>query len=334
MIVCGTDFSEAATIAANSAACIASLSGEALHLVCASGEIDLVAGSMGSGRDDPSPLTTNDRLRGEITRLHAFGAHVDGTIDPAPPDKALLERARLKATSLLVLGAVGHTLVERVLLGSVAERVAMESVKPVLVVRDMEPWVRWSRAKGPLRVMLAFDVGTSASAALEWVRRLRRLGDMQLTICWVVNPAHENQRVGATGEGAGIELLPKCLDTLWHQFRKMVGEEANNPTTELRLEPSLGRVDSALTQLASETKQDLLVVGSHQRHGFERFWHASVSRGVLRHAEMSVAVVAGGVGGDRRRGDGSGRGARPADVATGAATTAWPASPRWAPARR
>lgn len=296
MIVCGTDFSEAATIAANSAACIASLSGEALQIVCASGEIDVLAASPALARDDGSPLTTHDRLRSEITRLHQFGAHVDGMIDPAAPDKALLERARLKSTSLLVLGAVGHTLVERVLLGSVAERVAMASVKPVLVVRDMEPWVRWSRGKGALRVMLAFDVGTSASAALEWVRRMRRLGDMQLTICWVVNPAHENQRVGATGEGAGIELLPKCLDTLWHEFRKMVGEEAKNPTTELRLEPSLGRVDSALTQLASETKQDLLVVGSHQRHGFERFWHASVSRGVLRYAEMSVAVVAGGVG--------------------------------------
>lgn len=296
MIVCGTDFSEAATIAANSAACIASLSGEALQIVCASGEIDVLAGSGEYARDDASPLTTHERLRSEVARLHKFGAHVDGVIDPAAPDRALLERARLKSTSLLVLGAVGHTLVERVLLGSVAERVAMESVKPVLVVRDMEPWVRWSTGKGGLRVMLAFDVGTSASAALEWVRRLRRLGDLQLTICWVVNPAHENQRVGATGEGAGIELLPKCLDTLWHEFRKMVGEEAKSPTTELRLEPSLGRIDSALTQLASETKQDLLVVGSHQRHGFERFWHASISRGVLRHAEMSVAVVAGGVG--------------------------------------
>ncbi len=293
MIVCGTDFSEAASVAANAAAYIASLSGEVLQIVCASGEIDIVADSLVGIRDDPSPITTKARLQSEVERLHAYGAHVDGVIDPAAPDRALVERAKLTATSLIVLGAVGHTLVERVLLGSVAERVAMQSVKPVLVVRNEEPWARWARGKGPLRVMLAFDVGTSASVALEWVRRLRRLGDMQLMICWVVNPAHENLRVGATGEGAGIELLPKTLETLWHQFRKMVGEEANAPTTELRLEPTLGRTDGALTQLARETNQDLLVVGSHQRRGFERLWHQSVSRGVQRHAAMSVAVVAG-----------------------------------------
>ncbi|MEP7384539.1 MAG: universal stress protein [Gemmatimonadota bacterium] len=295
MIVCGTDFSEAALAAASVAAYIAALSGEAVQLVCASGEreIDVAAGTEGAIRSDPGPVTTSARLESEVARLHGLGARVDGIIDPSSPDRALVERSRLPATSLLVLGAVGHTLVERVLLGSVAERVAMGAVKPVLVVRDAAPWAQWAGGKRPLRILLAFDVGSSASTALDWVRQLRRLGDLQLTICWVVNPAQENKRVGATGPGAGVELLPKCQETLWHEFRRMVGEEANVPTTELRLEPTLGRIDSALTMVARETNQDLLVVGSHQRQGFERLWHTSVSRGVLRHAAMSVAVAAG-----------------------------------------
>ena len=60
---------------------------------------------------------------------------------------------------------------------------------------------------------------------------------------------------------------------------------------ELHLEPNLGRVDSALIQFARERAHDLLVVGSHQRQGFQRLWQTSVSRGVLHHAPMGVAVV-------------------------------------------
>jgi nucleotide-binding universal stress UspA family protein len=43
--------------------------------------------------------------------------------------------------------------------------------------------------------------------------------------------------------------------------------------------------------MARQEGADLIVVGSHQYHGFERFWNLSVSSGVLRDAPMSVAVV-------------------------------------------
>jgi nucleotide-binding universal stress UspA family protein len=50
-------------------------------------------------------------------------------------------------------------------------------------------------------------------------------------------------------------------------------------------------VDVHLVDLARAAQADLLVVGTHQRHGLERWTKGSVSRGVLRHAPMSVACV-------------------------------------------
>lgn len=290
MILCGTDFSPAAQAAATVAGRLAISAGSILELVCATGDRDAAAeGSRPSSTLDPNSRAA--RMQAEVGRITSLGAAVEGVLDASLPDQALATRARRPSTNLVIVGSVGHSFLERVLLGSVAERVAMESVKPVLVVRDEQPWNEWLRGKRALRVLAAFDVGASASQALEWVTWLQRAGELALTICWVVNPALENQRFGATGEGAGVELLPKTRESLWREFQTLVAAHGGFPTAELRLEPTLGRIDSALTGLASTLQADLLVVGSHQRHGFERLWQGSVSRGVLRHATMSVAVV-------------------------------------------
>jgi hypothetical protein len=50
-------------------------------------------------------------------------------------------------------------------------------------------------------------------------------------------------------------------------------------------------VDAQLVGLAIEEQADLIVVGTHQWHGLSRLRHGSVSRGILRHAPMSVACV-------------------------------------------
>lgn len=292
MIVCGTDFSTTATAAATVAARLASRSGSAMELVCATGARLIPSGEPDTARGLTTATESQAReLDAEVKRLGALGVAVSGRLDSSVPDLALVRSAARDDVQLLVLGAIGHSMIERVLLGSVAERVAMESTKPVLVVRDEGPWRAWAADERPLRVLVAFDVGASAATALTWANWLSTLGNVQLTVCWVVHPGLENQRFGAEGEGAGIELLPKTRAGLWYEFQRLAGLHGPLPSMELHVEPNLGRVDSALVQFAREHAHDLLVVGSHQRRGFQRLWQTSVSRGVLHHAPMSVAVV-------------------------------------------
>ena len=51
------------------------------------------------------------------------------------------------------------------------------------------------------------------------------------------------------------------------------------------------RPDARLIELGVEAQADLIVVGTHQSHGISRLRRPSVSRGILRHAPMSVACV-------------------------------------------
>lgn len=291
-ITCGTDFSPAASAAATTAAQLAARSGSTLELACGTEVRTTPSGEPETARTTEVTVeAAAARMEAEVARLRALGVAVTGRLDATFPDHALLGCAERDDVQLLVLGAVGHGMLERALLGSVAEQVAMRSSKPVLVVRDDAPWRAWGAGERALRVLVGFDPGPSAASALEWAVWLSSLGEVQLTLCWVVHPAMENERFGAVGEGAGIELLPKTKEDLWFEFERLVEAHGPFPSMELHLEPNLGRIDSALSGFAQERGHDVIVVGSHQRHGFERLWEGSVSRGVLRHSPVSVVVV-------------------------------------------
>jgi nucleotide-binding universal stress UspA family protein len=59
----------------------------------------------------------------------------------------------------------------------------------------------------------------------------------------------------------------------------------------IRVDANWGQPNAPLAAMAKQQGADLIVVGSHQYRGFERFWNLSVSSGILRDAAMSVAVV-------------------------------------------
>ncbi|MCC6928123.1 MAG: universal stress protein [Gemmatimonadaceae bacterium] len=294
-ILCGTDFSPAATGAVDAAVAIARRARLPLSLVHAEGHplhLSALPDTSHGMRDAAARhAQVLERLERAVAAARTHDVVADGTLDARSADVALLDRARHPGVELLVLGALGHTALERLLLGSVAERVTMSSPRPVIVVRDGAPWRQWDAHRAPLRVAVAFDSGASARDALAWAGWLASLGEVRLSACWVVHPAFENERHGASGEGAGIELLPATLDALTSELARRTREVLPDRPVSLQLEANMGRVDGALVDWSRREHADLLVVGSHQRHGFERLWNASISRGLLHHAPMSVAVV-------------------------------------------
>jgi len=85
---------------------------------------------------------------------------------------------------------------------------------------------------------------------------------------------------------------------LERDLRKRCVEVLGNLKVQVRVPAAWGRPDPLLIELAKEAKADLIVVGTHQRHGVGRFW--SVSREILHYAPMSVACVPASRAGDFR----------------------------------
>ncbi|MEK7738073.1 MAG: universal stress protein [Pseudomonadota bacterium] len=68
--------------------------------------------------------------------LTASGLHVDGLVRDGRPDQIIIETAKVHGADLIVMGSHGRTGMERVLLGSVSERVIGYAEFPVFVARS------------------------------------------------------------------------------------------------------------------------------------------------------------------------------------------------------
>src|SRR5688500_9858525 len=108
---------------------------------------------------------TDAATQNRVAEIHASAReaqpHSRGSLRfstrPGNPSNVILNVAEGTRTELIVVGASGHTSLERFFIGSVAERVARHSTIPVLVVR---PPARELRA-----VILAFDNSPDSDVA-------------------------------------------------------------------------------------------------------------------------------------------------------------------------
>jgi nucleotide-binding universal stress UspA family protein len=191
------------------------------------------------------------------------------------------------AFDLVVLGTHGHTGLERVLLGSIAENVVRHAPCSVLTVRpDREP--------GPFaRVLCPIDFSDASQHAVDLAAQL-------------VQPGAES-----ASAGAGITLLhvidppavytrgPRALD-LVRDLDRYATEHLDQWAARLAAQTSapvakrsrVGHPGAELLAVLDEPPPfDLVVTGSHGRVGLERMLLGSVAEKLVRHAHCPVLVA-------------------------------------------
>lgn len=286
-IICGTDFTEQAAQAANVAAGLAVALRHPLVLVhvTPAGKRRLRAGARGDSTG------ARDDLRREADRLRALGATVVMELHEGHADEVLTARARDTGATLIVLGALGSRRPVQRFLGSIAERTAETAQVPTLIVRNDAPFKRWFSGKRPLRVLLGFDFTVTAEAAVAWMKALVTAGPCEVTVGHLNWPPDDARRFGIMDRPAASGNAPRLQELLEQQVRERLHATLGDQPVQIRVQPSWGRLDVALVAMAVDARSDLIVVGTHQRHGLARVWSGSVSRGVLSNAPASVVVV-------------------------------------------
>jgi nucleotide-binding universal stress UspA family protein len=277
MILCGTDLSPVSEAVMKAAAALASKQGRELLLVTA------------LMQEDASSLTSAQvRLEQDAGELrHDFNISVETLVTRGAPDQRLLELARERQASLVVVGAEGSSKRGR-RLGSVAERLCQMADVPVLVVRNADGFTRWSRGSYALRTLVGSGLGNASRSALACVGEWP---DLALTVAHVAWPYGEHYRLGVAGPMPLDHLRPEVHHQLLADLGRWVAGIPCRTSPKLRVTPGWGRIDSHLAQLAHEKEADLLVLGSHQRHLGARVWHGSVSRNAVHEATCNVLCV-------------------------------------------
>jgi len=274
-ILCGTDFSPLAVAASRIAAELAQRVGDSVHLVHVAE----------AGTRDP------DRLESAAAALRALGAQVTVGEFDGIPDDVLLEQGGADGTRLIVVGAKGRRAAARWLLGSVAEQVVQGADVPVLVIRSADPFEAWLRGDRPLTVMVAADLSPGSRQALGWIGTLRRFGPLTVTVAHVAWLPGEYARRDIRGPMPLDSVPEELAEMLRRDLERMMAEVPGVGEAQVMIQQGFGRPDVHLAAMAEAVAADLVVLGSHHRKGLSRWWHGSVSRGLLVQSTTNVAVV-------------------------------------------
>lgn len=277
MILCGTDLSLASEPALKAAGALALKQGRELLLAHV------------LERDEPGTRATAElQLEQEAAELRReLGVSVETVVVAGAPDERLLDLAQKRQAKLIVVGAEGKSRRGR-RLGSVPEHLCQNAPMPVLVARNADALLAWSRGVRPLNVLVGSGFGQASSSALDHVGAWP---DATLTVAHVAWPYGEHYRLGIGSPMPLDHLRPEVHHQLVSDLGRWAAAIPCQSQPKLKVIPGWGRIDSHLAELAREREADLLVVGSHQRNLAARVWHGSVSRHAIHEAACNVLCV-------------------------------------------
>lgn len=288
-IACGTDFSATAVEAVDIAAALARKLQTKLVLV----HVDEFQGGLVTNPVlyESAILQKRRELEHEVRRLRDLGTDVGHKLLSGSPFDELVATAIESKAQLIVVGALGHGLARRLLVGSVAERTAETSPVPTLVIRPGGRLASWVRGEQTLKILIGYDFSPAGDAALQWLHEMQEIGPCEITVVHIDWPPEQAHRLGYHGPLPLTENPKEIQNFLERDLSERVAMILAPEKVNVVVEPGWGRTDGYLFEMASRENVDLVVVGTHRRQGWGRLRFGSVSRSILHHTTKSVAVI-------------------------------------------
>ena len=133
-VLVGVDGSKESRAAAQKGAQIAAGINASLRLVCIVPPVEVFTNVISSPRELKEQRTAAQEIVDEVAR-DIRGVRVETEVGDGIPSEVLVSLAAQPEVDMLVIGHRGRGKLERLLIGSVADRLVQMSPKPVLVVR-------------------------------------------------------------------------------------------------------------------------------------------------------------------------------------------------------
>lgn len=201
-------------------------------------------------------------------------------VDSDDPVAVVGEHLERTPDALVAMTTHGHTGIEAVLIGSVAERLLRAAPTPVLLIGPR--CERHDPLAGP--ILLATDGSATSLAVLDPVARLAA-GLPEPPVVWTVS-------VSPYQEFAAASQLPHDDVDEAAAARRAAGraEEALGTPVQWEVLHS-PKPAPALAELARRLPAGMLAISTHGRSGLSRVTLGSVAMATVRHAPCPVLVL-------------------------------------------
>jgi nucleotide-binding universal stress UspA family protein len=197
------------------------------------------------------------------------------------PSRAILDAAHETDADLIVLGAIGHSAILRILLGSTADYVANHATCSVLVVR---PDSVGAADSTQFRVMLAYDGSQFAKFASRQMFSFPWSAERdRIHIAMMLGRPKLAPEEDEAYDPEGVEDAEKALPMLR-------GSDSTSCEVSYTVRETL-HIGYALLDIATQKNINLLFVGPAGKSALSRFFLGSTSRYLLHHANCSVWIA-------------------------------------------
>jgi nucleotide-binding universal stress UspA family protein len=204
----------------------------------------------------------------------------------------ILEQAASMKADLLVIGTHGRSGFERLLLGSVAEKVLRKASCPVMTVPRRHPE---AVPAGPVlykRILCPIDFSDSSLSALKYAVSMAQEADGQLTALHVVEHEFEHtaDMVAIYDEGLTVrDFVKEREEALRRCLQEAVGGAAEFCTVESVM--THGKPWREILRIATERHSDLIVMGVQGRGAVDLLFFGSTTQHVVREASCPVLTL-------------------------------------------
>jgi nucleotide-binding universal stress UspA family protein len=298
-ILCPVDFSEFSRHGFEHALAIARSHGAAVTVLHVISAPSIAAGAVPFGPEGPGPFALHDLDRERITeemglflsREPSTGVQVTSTVvEGTSVFREIQACAERVSADLIVMGTHGRSGLDRLVLGSVTEKVLRRAHVPVLTVPTRAPDVARGGSVAFRRILCAVDFSDVSLASLRYASSLPQDPGAELTVLHVVEllpVVYEPSMAAPFDYERDRPLLEEAARRHLHDF---VPESVRARVGVHELVGS-GKPYVEILNVAAARHVDLIVLGVHGRNALDRLLFGSTASHVVRLATCPVLTV-------------------------------------------
>jgi nucleotide-binding universal stress UspA family protein len=294
-ILCPVDFSDVSHHALEHAVMLARWYGASLSLLHVH-RLALPVAGIGLSVAEMQPVVLTDHERSQLLAAlndmaqpaRAGGAPVEILLDEGlNVAQTIEERAQSLSVDFITLGTHGRTGFQRLVLGSVAERVLRVARCPVMTVPAREPTTTPRSPAALQRIICPIDFSPASSQAIDYAASLANQADARLTVMHVIEFPTE---VMDTPPPDFQEYRQRLVAQARERLRQSIPDHTRQ-TCEIDELLLVGRAYKEILRVAQEQFADLIVMGVQGRGAVDLMFFGSTTNHVVRQAACPVLTI-------------------------------------------